>query len=171
MNALKASAAELSRNLQFAAVLKTLAIELQEDCKPSDLEKVPYEKFILLFDPDADGIHSRTLMLFFFYRWLRPLLDSGRVFEANAPLWEIRAEGFKDATYAHTKKHLEKIRAHLRAQGITQIKTKRFRGLANVDANILQTECLHPNTRKLKQLSSQDAVAAIEFFERLRISN
>ena len=169
MNAMKASAKDLAKNIQFAAVLQSLNVELKEQLDTADLGKVRYEKFILLFDPDADGIHSRTLMLLFFYRWLRPLLDSGRVFEANAPQWEIKAEGFKDTAYAYTTHHLEKIRAHLNKQGITDLQTKRFRGLANVDAQILRTKCVDPKTRQLKQLSAQDATDAMELFEQMRL--
>ncbi len=169
MNAMKASAKELAKNLQFAAVLQSLNIELKEKLDRSDLEKIRYEKFILLFDPDADGIHSRTLMLLFFYRWLRPLLDNGCVYEANAPQWEIKAKGFKDTAYAYTPRHLENIRTHLREQGITELQTKRFRGLANVDARILKEKCIDPNTRQLKQLGAQDATAAMELFEQMRM--
>ena len=169
MNAMKASAKDLAKNIQFAAVLQSLNVELKERLDAADLKNIRYEKFILLFDPDADGIHSRTLMLLFFYRWLRPLLDTGRVFEANAPQWEIKAEGFKDIAYACTPRHLEKIRAHLGKQGITDLKTKRFRGLANIDAPILKAKCVDPSTRKLRQLSAQDATDAMELFEQMRL--
>lgn len=171
MNAMKASASEICKNVQFSAVLQSLNIGLKEKLDPSDIEKVCYEKFILLFDPDADGIHSRTLMLLFFYRWLRPLLDSGRVFDVHAPQWEITADGFKDAAYAYTKDHLEKIRAHLKAQGITELKTKRFRGLASVDAHILDAQCIDPDTRRLRELRAQDASAAMEMFEQMRYAS
>jgi len=169
MNAMKASASELRENIQFAALLEALGVAWggnQIDSLPVDTLR--YERYILLFDPDADGIHSGTLMLLFFYRWLPELLDAGRVFDAHAPLWEITARGLEGAAYAKTASHLEKVRSHLRASGAGEIKAKRFRGLANVPAPIIGSHCVKSATRKLRPLGQHDATTAMELFAQMR---
>ena len=169
MNATRASAKELSNNVQFAALLNSLRIELKEDTTAIDLVGLPYDKFILLFDPDADGIHSRTLMLLFFYRWLRPLLVNGQVFDAHAPQWEISSRRMAQPAYATTKAQLEKLRNHLRNQGVEQTQSKRYRGLANVPATTISQLCVDPETCWLRPVGVHDAEAAIQIFDQLRI--
>lgn len=165
MNAMKATACELSENVQFAALLDALGGG-QVDALHADTLR--YERYILLLDPDADGIHSGTLMLLFFYRWLPELLDAGRVFDAHAPLWEVSAEGLQGAAYAKSATHLEKVRSYLQENGAGEIKAKRFRGLANVPAPIIGTHCVHPATRQLRPLSRHDATTAIDVFQQMR---
>lgn len=165
MNALKATARELSENVQFAALLDALGGEQVAALQANTLR---YQRYILLFDPDADGIHSGTLMLLFFYRWLPELLDAGRVFDAHAPLWQVTAEGLQGAAYAKSANHLEKVRSYLREKGAGEIQAKRFRGLANVPAPIIGTHCVHPATRQLRPLSRSDATTAIDVFEQMR---
>ncbi|QDT01395.1 toprim domain-containing protein [Adhaeretor mobilis] len=169
LNAMNTSANEVHRNVQFAAVLDSLGIELSVNSNAAQLVNVRYERLILLFDPDADGIHARTLMLLFLYRWLRPLLDAGRVFDVHAPQWIIAAAGMPQPVYASTESHLNRVRDYLREQGLTEIKTKRFRGLGGVDALTLKTQCIAPESRNLKPLSAEDADRALIVFAELRV--
>ena len=165
MNATKADLDDLLENAQFAALEKSLGIDLYE---PLDLDRLRYGKIILLFDPDADGIHARTLMLFFFYKWLRPLLDAGHVFDTHAPQWEITSERLKTAVYADTEWHFAKIKKQLESRGVSDIKIKRYRGLASVDDKVLYRQCVDASTRELLVLSAENAEAALELFEQMR---
>jgi DNA gyrase subunit B/topoisomerase-4 subunit B len=169
MNATKARLEDLQKNIQFAALIKALGVDLTAAMdRPSELLKLRYQKIILLFDPDADGIHGRTLMLLFFYRWLRPLLDAGHIYDAHAPQWEITGTGLNQAVYAATPEYLKQVRSYLADQGITKIITKRFRGLGSVDVGILKSRCVDPETRTLTPLSAAYADQAIAIFEQMR---
>ena len=134
LNAMKTGLTNIFENAQFAALIS--AMGLTPDLEPR-CEELRYQRFVLLFDPDADGIHSRTLMLLFFYRWLTPLLEAGRVVDAHAPQWAITSDQLARPAYAFTPDHLEQVRAALAAEGIDRTKTIRFRGLASVGAAIL----------------------------------
>ena len=165
MNGLNATATELHKNLQFGTLLDVLRVDL---LNPDRAVEIPYEKIILLFDPDADGIHGRTLMLLFFYRWLRKTLDDGRVFDSHAPQWMVTSSNMTNAVYAATPEHLNKVRNHLKENGATGLKTKRFRGLGSIDAAILNTRCVDPETRNLSVLTAEHAENAMTLFENLR---
>ena len=165
MNGLNASANDLHGNAQFGALLDTLQVDL---LNPNRAVEIPYEKIILLFDPDADGIHGRTLMLLFFYRWLRKTLDDGRVFDSHAPQWMITSPSMSNNAYASTPEHLTKVREYLQKSGVTDLKTKRFRGLGSIDAAILNSRCVDPETRKLSVLTADHAENAMTLFENLR---
>lgn len=165
MNAIKADLDDLLENKQFAALEQSLGIDLYE---PLDLERLRYGKIILLFDPDADGIHARTLMLFFFYKWLRPLLDAGRVYDTHAPQWKITSDSLKSAVYADTEWHFEKVKQKLESSGVTDYKIKRYRGLASVDDKVLHQQCIDSDSREVLVLSAENAEAALELFEQMR---
>lgn len=166
MNALKADAEDLHQNVQFGALLDALRVDLTDLRRPVE---IPYQRIVLLFDPDADGIHGRTLMLLFFYRWLRKTLDDGRIFDTHAPQWMVTSPKMANAAYASTPEHLAKIRSSLTDQGITEIKTKRFRGLGSVDVDVLNTRCVDPKTRSLFPLTADHAENALTLFETLRM--
>ena len=165
MNALKANAADLHENVQFGTLLDALRVDLNHPKRPVE---IPYQRIVLLFDPDADGIHGRTLMLLFFYRWLRKTLDDGRIFDAHAPQWMVTSDEMPEAAFATTPQHLKKIRAYLKDKGITDINTKRFRGLGSIDLDVLSAQCVAPKTRRLSMLTAEHAENALVVFEDLR---
>jgi DNA gyrase subunit B/topoisomerase-4 subunit B len=162
MNAMKASTNELKRNVQFAALFQALGFDLSDRDQEADIR---YENIVLLFDPDADGIHARTLMLLFFYRHMRWWLDAGRIFDAHAPQWEIRSADLKEPVYAAMPDQLERIKQHLRDQRIADLKTRRFRGLGSIDGSILKTRCVDPSTRALTKLTAAHAEAAVQLMQ------
>ena len=165
MNAVKASLDDLKKNIQFAALFEALGVDLANQNREEDIR---YERIILLFDPDADGIHARTLMLLFFHRWMRWWLNAGRIFDAHAPQWEIVSSALPQPAYAATPDHLDRVRQHLRDQGVTEIKTRRFRGIGSIDGQILKTRCVDPATRNLTPLTAAHAQMAMEVFRDLR---
>lgn len=165
MNAIKATADELHRNIQFGSLLDTLNVNLKQIAAPLSIR---YQKIVLLFDPDADGIHGRTLMLLFFYRWLPELLDAGRIYDVHAPQWVVTSTKMSESAYASTPEHFGRIKAYLKQQHVTDIKTKRFRGLGSVDAEILKSQCVDQKSRTLSVLTREHAVNALALFERLR---
>lgn len=167
MNAMKANLDDIVENQQYAALIAALRVTLDES-KPADISRIPYGKIILLFDPDADGIHSRTLFLFFVYKWLPKLLTSGRVFDAHAPQWAIESDALDETAVAYTENHLNRIRAKLEEAGIDSLKTKRFRGLGSVGPKLLYRYCVDRETRKLTELTTEHAENALAVFEQMR---
>ena len=167
MNAVKADLDDLKKNIQFAALFDALEIDLANTNREEDIR---YEKIILLFDPDADGIHARTLMLLFFHKWMRWWLDAGRIFDVHAPQWEIVSPALPEPAYAATPHHLQRVRDHLKDQGVADIKTRRFRGIGSIDGSILKKRCVDPSTRELSLLTADHAEAAIEVFRDLKSS-
>ena len=165
MNATKASQRELIRNAQFAALLHALGTRIGDGFQLTDIR---YNRIILLFDPDADGIHARTLMLLFFHRWMKPLLDAGRIFDARVPRWEINSSSLDGPVFASTDEQFQKLRVRLSDEGVTDLQTTRFRGIGSVGADTLARFCVDPETRGLTQVRAEDAEAAMQIFEQLR---
>ena len=165
MNAIKASLNDIKKNIQFAALIEALGVELEQ---ADATNRIRYRKIILLFDPDPDGIHARTLMLLFFYRYFPQLLDAGRVFDVHAPQWAVTGDGRAAPSFAGTPEHLARVKQKLRDDGVTNLATRRFRGLGSIDVSILASICIRPATRSLVPLSRDYARHAMEFFTTLR---
>lgn len=161
MNAWRCGFKTLRANVQFAALLSALGLDGDlggTSLLPDSL--VRYERIILLFDPDADGIHGRTLMLMFFHRWLPQLIEAGRLFDSHAPQWEVIGRGMEQSAYAATPQHLADLKTRLTARGVTHIRTRRFRGLGSISPEILQDRCVDPDTRILTPLTVEYAALA-----------
>lgn len=166
-NAMKSRLEDLQQNPQFNDFITSMGVTWNENGE-CDIDSLRYERIVLLFDPDADGIHSRTLLLLFFYRWLRPVLDAGRVFDAHAPRWSIQTADSDGPEYAFSDEDLARVRQTLRDAGREEVKLKRFLGLGNADASALSRFCLDSETRQLSVLSAADAESALDVFRMLK---
>jgi DNA gyrase/topoisomerase IV subunit B len=129
-----------------------------------DLSKIRYERVVLLFDPDADGIHGSMLVLIFFYRWMRPLLEAGRIHLVRAPLYEITYDGVVEPIYLVAEDARINVADRLISEGKTNVVKKRFRGLESIGPAILRRYCVNPTTRNSAPMQVADAEAAIEVF-------
>jgi len=127
-----------------------------------------YERVVLAFDPDADGIHSRALLLLFLFTYMRPLLQSGMVFAARPPLWQISSSQLAEPVHAWTDGQYNDVCADLDARSIQGYATKRYRGIASIPAETLAATCLRPATRVLAQLTPEHAAATLAAYERTR---
>ena len=128
-----------------------------------DIEKMRYRKIILMTDADVDGSHIRTLLLTFFYRYMRPLVDAGYIYIAQPPLYRVKkgSRGKGKDYYAYDDKDLEKL---LKEIGRNNINIQRYKGLGEMDANQLWDTTMDPETRTIFQVSLEDAVSADEIF-------
>ena len=163
LNAIKASAEKVAAYPLFKALNESLGIDHSRPT--ADLfvwDDLRFERLVLLFDPDADGIHSGALMLMFVYQYLRPLLDQGRVLMIHAPWVQISLAG-QQPLYAYSEAQALALTQQLRAQGKTP-QVVRYRGLSGIDRAILMQTCIDPATRNARVMTEQDALAAIEIF-------
>ncbi len=165
MNTRKASRVKVSENVQFRALIEAIGSGFGELHVP---ERRRYERIVLMLDPDADGIHSRALLLLFFHRWLPALLNDGVIYSALPPLWEITSERLEAPLHAWTAKQRKRLTDDLQAQGVKQPTVTRYRGLASMPADKLHRLCFDPAERTLTRLTPQHAESAIAAFEGLK---
>ena len=129
--------------------------------KDFDEEKLRYNRIIIMTDADVDGAHIRTLLLTFFYRYMRPLIDGGHVYIAQPPLYKV-SKG-KREEYAYTDEELEKILEEFGGKD-NSINIQRYKGLGEMNANQLWETTMDPDNRILLKATVEDAIAADEIF-------
>jgi DNA gyrase subunit B len=129
--------------------------------KDFDVEKLRYNRIVLMTDADVDGAHIRTLLLTFFYRYMTELIEKGHVYIAQPPLYKV-AKSKKDY-YCYTDKELEKLLAELGGKD-NNTSIQRYKGLGEMNATQLWETTMDPERRTLLQVSLEDAMAADEIF-------
>ena len=124
-----------------------------------NLAKARYHKLIIMTDADVDGSHIRTLLLTFFYRYMRPLLEAGYIYIAQPPLFKVKKG--KNQTYLYSDSELEK---HLEKVGRNGIEIQRYKGLGEMNPDQLWSTTMDPETRTILQVTLDDAIKADEIF-------
>lgn len=159
MNTLGATRAKVATSAPLQRIVDALGCGWGQDCDPT---RARYDRLVLLFDPDVDGVHARSLVLIFLHTWMRPILDAGMVFAARPPLWAVVTEGSEDSPmYAYTDAQIAEVDAKIAEQNAVVIEKVRFRGLGNMSPEILYDTCLNERERILVRVQPRHAEVAI----------
>jgi DNA gyrase subunit B len=169
LNVQKASVADMLKNTECAAILQVVGAG---SGRSFDLDAARYGKIIIMTDADVDGAHIRTLLLTLFFRYMRPLVEAGRVYAAVPPLHRIEVinAGSKknDLIYTYNEGEMRKTMASLEKRG-KKVKQplQRYKGLGEMDADQLAETTMDPRQRTLRRVTLKDAEMAERVFDLL----
>ena len=160
LNVEKARADKVYGNDKLAPVITALGAGIGDEF---DVNKLRYHKIVIMADADVDGAHIRTLMLTFFFRFMRPLIEQGYVYSAVPPLYKL-SRG-KTTRVAFSDEERDRVSAELRGDNPNaKVDISRFKGLGEMDPHELWETTMNPETRTLRRICLEDAVKADEIF-------
>jgi DNA gyrase subunit B len=159
LNVEKARLDKILANEEIRAMITALGTGIGDEFNP---EKSRYHKIIIMTDADVDGSHIRTLILTFFYRYMKPLIEAGQVYIAQPPLYLLKKG--KQEHYAYDDEERERLMARLGNSGIT---LQRYKGLGEMNPEQLWKTTMNPETRTLLQVDLENAAEADKMFTTL----
>jgi len=165
LNVEKSRADKIYNNDKLQPVILAVGAGIGADF---DITKIRYGKVIIMADADVDGAHIRTLLLTFFFRYMRPLIENGNVFLAQPPLYKLSKKGMEDV-YCYTDEDLTKAFKELEEKGIArdQLGIQRYKGLGEMNPEQLWETTMDPERRTLVKVTMEDAMKADEIFNLL----
>ena len=169
LNVQKASLADMLKNAECASIIQVIGAGSGSSF---DLDSARYQRIIFMADADVDGAHIRTLLLTLFHRYLRPMLDAGRVFAAVPPLHRVALKNVRKGQpkyqYCYSDAELHRTLLELERRGQRwEEPVQRYKGLGEMDASQLAETTMDPRHRTLRRIRIEDADAAAEMFSLL----
>ena len=162
LNVEKSRVDKVLSNEKLVPVIQAIGAGIGKDF---DINKIRYGKIIIMADADVDGSHIRTLLLIFFYRYMRPLVEGGHIYLAQPPLFKISKRGMKDV-YCYSNKELEDKLKEL-GNDESKLTVQRYKGLGEMIATQLWETTMDPKTRTLIKVTVDDASYEDEIFSTL----
>ena len=163
LNVLRASEQKMLDNEECGALITAIGAGAG---RSFDIDKIRYSKLIVLADADVDGAHIRCLLLTLCWRYMRPLLEAGRVFAAVPPLYRVTLKGSGEHIYCYSEAEKTATLENLAAQGVAwRDDIQRYKGLGEMDADQLAETTLDQGTRQLRRMTVVDAAKAERMFE------
>ena len=157
LNVEKARADKIYDNDKLKPVIQAVGAGIGKDF---DISKIRYGKIIIMADADVDGAHIRTLLLTFFFRYMRPLIEQGHVFLAQPPLYKLSKKGMEDV-YCYTDDQLDQEMTRI---GRDNVSIQRYKGLGEMNPEQLWETTMDPDNRILVKVTMEDAQKADEIF-------
>ena len=159
LNVEKARADKIYGNEKLSPLIIALGGGIGEDF---DIEKLRYHKIVIMSDADVDGAHIRTLLLTFFFRYMRPLIENGFIYSAVPPLYKLKRG--KTERVAYSDEQRDQVSAEMRGESNAKVEISRFKGLGEMDPHELWETTMDPRTRTLRRITLEDARRADEIF-------
>ncbi|MFX1307972.1 MAG: toprim domain-containing protein, partial [Promethearchaeota archaeon] len=186
LNVEKARIDKVLQNNEIQAIIKALGVGFQEASSTNgnnveseengeeieetfDLSKLRYHKVLIMCDSDIDGRHIETLLLTFFFRYLRPLIDEGHLYIAVAPLYKLSYKNNKIYVYSDKEKEekIKELKNKYKIKNIDSIKVQRYKGLGEMNADELYDTTMNRETRRLKLVTYEDYIENDLLFSKL----
>ncbi|MCX9024943.1 MAG: toprim domain-containing protein, partial [Candidatus Methanoperedens sp.] len=158
LNVEKARLTKILKNEEIRALITAIGAGIGEG-EEFDIEKTRYHKIVVMTDADVDGSHIRTLLLTLFYRYMRPLIDSGFIYIAQPPLFKVKKG--KSEFYVYNEEELNKKLAEIGRDGIAM---QRYKGLGEMNPQQLWDTTMNPESRTMLKVTLEDAIKADEIF-------
>jgi len=158
LNVEKARLDRIYSSVQIVPIIMALGTGIGNEF---DISKLRYGKIIMMADADVDGAHIKTLLLTFFFRHMRPLIEQGHIYAAMPPLYKV--EKGKQKRYVFSDEERDKVIEEL-GEGGPKIKVQRYKGLGEMNAGELAETTMDPETRTLCKVTIEDAIEADEIF-------
>ena len=155
LNVEKARVDRVYNNDKLTPVVKALGTGLGDDF---DISKLRYGRVVIMADADVDGAHIRTLLLTFFFRFMRPLVEEGHVYLAQPPLFKVFRG--KQVRYAFSEDERDDYIKELQGENNSKVEVQRYKGLGEMDPDQLWETTMNPDTRTMLQVTLEDAAKA-----------
>ena len=169
LNVEKAMDHKVFESLEISNMFKALGVTIgtEEDSKEANIEKLRYHKIIIMTDADVDGAHIATLLLTFFFRRMRPLLEQGYVYLATPPLYKCKSKRGKAEEYCWTDQQKDQFCLKYCEGNEQLMETQRYKGLGEMNPHQLWETTMDPENRILKQVTIDNAAEADRVFSML----
>ena len=165
LNVEKAQMKRVFENAEIGNMIIAIGGGYEKNGEHFDISKIRYHKVVIMTDADVDGSHIRILLLTFFYRYMKPLIENGFVYIAQPPLYKA-SRGNKDY-YCYNDAQLEALKKKLGPQIASRLKIQRYKGLGEMDAEQLWETTMDPKQRKMIKVKMSDAMEADQIFDAL----